>query len=167
MRAHQWIWIAWMAGVILVMASWTRAVPPEVGWFGFAIGTVAAVISWIPRQADRSRLPLTQEGLPVTHAGNPIPPDMQLVPGMPLIARLQGRLWRATVIQVREGGDVLVRFPGWDEKRVAYVPRKLLQLDPDPNRQPLVLPSDPLERWKEEPPSNGITAPDPKTGLRE
>jgi hypothetical protein len=157
MHRQQIIWGLWLAGTALIVGSWANVVTPTVGWVGFAIAGVAALISWMPAQVDRSRYPLTQEGLPVEPSGAPVPPDLALEPGTPVLAYSQGRWWRATVIQVEENGQVVLHYPGW-EKRVERVPRRLLQIDPDPSRRPLTLPSGPLERWQVESPSEDVKA---------
>lgn len=168
MQVRQVTWILWLAGTALIVGSWVNVVPPEVGWLGFAVAGGAYLISLVaPGQVDRSRLPLTQEGLPVEPSGTPIPQDMMLVPGSPVLVNSQGRWWRATVIRVEENGEVVLRFPGWDEKRVARVPRKQLQVDPDPNRQPLILPPGPMERWTGGRPPDGFKTPDSTTGVQE
>jgi hypothetical protein len=123
-------------------------VTPTVGWIGFVVGGVGALISWIPATVDRSQYPLTQEGLPVEQSGEPLLPDMALEPGTPLLAYSRGQWWRATVV-MPQGDGAVVRFPGWDESRVEYIPRRMLQIDPDPNRKPIALPDVALERWQE------------------
>lgn len=134
-------------------------VTPTLGWVGFAVAGVAALISWLPPTADRSCYPLTQEGFPVEPSGTPVPPDFLLEPGTPVLAFSQGRWWRATVIQAEESGEVLLCYPGWEEQWAERVPRRLLQVDPDPTRRPIALPSSILERWRVAPPSEDIKAP--------
>jgi hypothetical protein len=74
-----------------------------------------------------------------------------------LLAFSQGRWWRATVVAVEEGDRVVVCFPGWDPKLRERFPRKHLQIDPDPLRQPIRLPP---EGWQgqrpDEPNPDGI-----------
>jgi hypothetical protein len=163
MQLPKVIWVFWLAGVALIFASWARVVSPDMGWLGFAVAGIAAFISWIPVRPDPARLPLTQEGLPVQPSGAPVPADMVLHPGSPVLAQSQGRWWRATVMRIEENGDAVLRFPGWDAKRVERIPRRLLQVDPDPSRRPLVLPTEPLTRWNEESRPEGYKASDPNT----
>jgi hypothetical protein len=150
MRVQQIAWILWVGGTVVIVASWTGAVTPVVGWIGFAVAGVGALISWLPAPVDRSQYPLTQEGLPVEPSGAPVPADMALEPGTPLLACSRGKWWRATVIEPR-GDGAFVRFPGWDANRVEQVPRRMLQIDPDPNRKPIALGAVDLERWNEKP----------------
>jgi len=114
MLVQQLCWALWIGGPSLIVLSWLNAVPVEVGWLGFAVSMVGAVISYIPRKEARHFYPLTQEGFPVEPSGAPVPADMALPPGTPLLAFSQGRWWRATVIAVEENGEIEVGFPGWD-----------------------------------------------------
>ena len=156
MRLNQLAWVLWIAGTVLIVGSWTRAISPTVGWIGFGIAALGSLLSAIPtRRPDKSSYPLTQEGFPVEHSGTPIPADMTLEPGTPLLASLQGQWWRATVMWVEENGDVMVNFPGWDASKSGRLPRHLLHLDPDPNRKPITLSPDLLVRWREESKSEG------------
>src|SRR4051812_11771685 len=98
MRRQQVAWVLWIAGTAAIVGSWLGVVTPAVGWFGFVISGIGALISWAPAAPDRSQYPLTQEGLPVEPSGVPVPPDVELTPGLPLLAYSQGRWWRATVI---------------------------------------------------------------------
>jgi hypothetical protein len=90
-----------------------------------------------------------------------VPPDLALEPGTPLLAFSQGRWWRATVVAVEGGDRVVVCFPGWDPQWRARLPRKHLQIDPDPLRQPIRLPP---EGWRgqrmDEPRPDGIQPAD-------
>src|SRR5206468_1714436 len=124
------------------------------------ISAVGALITWLPGRGGRSAYPLTQEGFPVEPSGAPVPQDMPLTSGTPLLAYSQGRWWRATVVSAEEGGDVVVSFPGWEDSWTGRVSRKLLQIDPDPNRMPINVPPGALERWKEEAPSEDIRPSD-------
>ncbi len=140
MRVRQLAWLLYLPGTALIVLSWVRIVPPEVGWLGFAVAGIGALMSYLPATEDRFYYPLTQEGFPVEPPGNPVPADLALEAGAPLLAFSQGRWWRATVIRAEEDGTVLVNYPGWDSRWVERLPRKLLQIDPDPNRAPLQLP---------------------------
>jgi hypothetical protein len=91
---------------------------------------------------------------------------MLLEPGTPVLAYSQGRWWRATIIRVEESGEVVLRYPGWEEGCVERVPRRLLQVDPDPSRRPMTLPSAPLDRWQVERPSEDVKASDQATTRR-
>jgi hypothetical protein len=165
MRIQQIAWILWVVGTALIVASWMGAVTPTVGWIGFAVAGVGALISWIPASADRSQYPLNQEGLPVEPSGAPLPSDMALEPGTPLLAYSRGQWWRATVI-TPQGDGALVRFPGWDAKRVEQIPRRLLQIDPDPNRKPIALPDVVLDKWQEKPRSDETRVAGQKDGIQ-
>jgi hypothetical protein len=154
-------------GTILILASWVDVVSPTVGWIGFAIAGVGVLISGVPAPVDRSLYPLTQEGFPVERTGMPVPPEMPLEPGAPLLAYSQGRWWRAAVVSVEEGGDVVVTYPGWDPKWMARLPRKLLQVDPDPSRRPMtILPGLP-ERWRQQSASEAMRMPNPTDRIQE
>jgi hypothetical protein len=156
MRLDQIAWVLWIAGTVLIVGSWTGEVSPTVGWIGFAIAGLGTLTSLAPKRVDKSLYPLTQEGFPVEHSGAPIPPDMTLEPGTPLLANSQGQWWRATVMWVEEDGEAMVTFPGLGTKFRGRFPRKLLQIDPDPNRTPITFPQELLARWKEEVKSEGI-----------
>jgi hypothetical protein len=162
MRVQQLAWPLWLVGTALIVASWVGAVSLPVGWVGFAITAVGTLISWVPAQADPSQYPLTQDGFPVKPSGTAIPDDMALTSGMPLLAKWQGRWWRATVILVEESGDVVVHFPGWGPEAMQLLPRKSLQIDPSPNRQPITLPTELsglLPKWGEKQGSEDIQKP--------
>ena len=149
---RQVCWVVWVIGIALIVGSWIDLVPPVAGWAGWVLAVVGAAVSYLPQREDRSAIPLTQEGLPVEPSGVPVPPDVPLEPGMPLLAYSQGKWWRATVVTVEAGDVVVVGFPGWDQRRRERVPRKHLQIDPDPTRVPLRLPP---EGWLDRrPPSN-------------
>ena len=164
--ACQVAWYAWLAGTALIVGSWAGLVSPTAGWAGFAVSGVAALITWLPGRADRSQYPLTWEGLPVEPSGVPVPHDMELASGTPLLAHSQGQWWRATVVSVEEDGDVVVTFPGWDASWTQRLPRKSLQVDPDPNRMPIKLPEGPFPRWREGPPSEDIRGAGPQRGVQ-
>jgi hypothetical protein len=85
---------------------------------------------------------------------------MPLEPGTPVLACSEGRWWKAIVIKVEESGEVVLRYPGWEERWVGRVARRLLQVDPDPARRPITFPSDSLERWQKEQPSEDIKGAD-------
>jgi hypothetical protein len=156
MRLRQFCWVLWVVGTALIVMSWFGLVPPPVGWIGFVVSLVGVVVSYIPQPEDRSAYPLTQEGFPVEPSGIPVPPDVPLEAGAPLLAYSGGRWWRATVIAV-EGDKVEVCFPGWDTSRRERIPRKYLQIDPDPNRAPLQLPPEGwLDRKAEQPNPEGV-----------
>ena len=40
------IWIGWILGFAILIASWVRLVPNYVGWVGFTIGMAAVIASW-------------------------------------------------------------------------------------------------------------------------
>ena len=40
------IWIGWLLGFAILIASWVRLVPNYIGWIGFTIGMAATVASW-------------------------------------------------------------------------------------------------------------------------
>jgi hypothetical protein len=40
-------WIAWIAGMALIVLSWTGAVTPAVGWAGFAAAVVSSLVSYV------------------------------------------------------------------------------------------------------------------------
>jgi hypothetical protein len=165
MRKQQIAWILWVAGTVVIVGSWMGVVTPAVGWIGFVVAGIGALISWIPTAADRSGYPLTQEGLPVEPSGAPLPPDMGLEPGMPLLAYSRGKWWRATVI-APQGDGAIVRFPGWDTNRVERIPRRMLQIDPDPNRKPIALSDVDLERWQEKPRPDETRVSGEKDGIQ-
>src|SRR5262249_27875397 len=91
MRLRQVCWVFWVSGTALIVLSWVNLVTPRVGWIGFAVAMVGALVSYIPQPEDRSAYPLTQEGLPVEPSGAPVPPDMPLGPGTPLLAFSRGK----------------------------------------------------------------------------
>jgi hypothetical protein len=165
MQLRQVAWVLWIAGTVLIVGSWTRTIPITVGWIGFAMAGVGSLISYAPTRLDKSRYPLTQEGFPVEHSGTPVPHDMTLEPGIPLLAYSQGQWWRVTVMWVEENGEVMVTFPGWEAKRGRFA-RKLLQLDPDPNRMPITLSPDLLARWRDESKSDGVKTSGSKKGIQ-
>jgi hypothetical protein len=41
-------WGAWIGGTILIVLSWGGIVPNDIGWVGFGVAGVAALISYIP-----------------------------------------------------------------------------------------------------------------------
>jgi hypothetical protein len=85
---------------------------------------------------------------------------MPLKAGTPLLAFARGKWWRATVIAVEEDGKVVVSFPGWDSRMRDRIPRKFLQIDPDPSRSPMQLPaSEDMRRWAPPPNPEGIRSP--------
>jgi hypothetical protein len=55
------VWVIWIIGSLLIVASWISLVPLDWGWFGFVItliGVVASMYShWLVRQ-QRRRLPI-------------------------------------------------------------------------------------------------------------
>jgi hypothetical protein len=146
-------WVLWIVGTALIVGSWIDLVPALVGWGGFFLALIGTVLSYVV-PVDRSQYPLTQEGFPVEPSGVPLPPDAALTAGMPLLAYSRRQWWRATVI-APEGDGALVCFPGWDARRRERIPRKHLQLDPDPTRTPISFPDDGLRRWRQEPPGPG------------
>jgi len=154
MRLRQFCWLVWLVGTVLVVLSWMRLVSPTAGWVGFGISLLGVLLSYLPQRPDPSAYPLTQEGLPVEPSGVPVPPDLPLEPGTPLLAHSRGRWWRATVIAVEQGDKVLVGFPGWDPSLRERIPRERLQIDPDPARAPLRLPPEGWLQRRPEPPSN-------------
>jgi hypothetical protein len=60
----------------------------------------------------------------------------------------------------------VVTFPGWDAKWVEHIPRKSIQVDPDPNRRPIAVPPGALERWREEPAGEGTRISGSKDGFQ-
>jgi hypothetical protein len=140
MQVRQVAWSLWCVGTALIVLSWMHAVPHVIGWLGFAISMIGVVISYIPQRHDSSVYPLTQEGLPVEPSDSPVPADLHLEPGTPVLAFSQGKWWRATVITVEADDQVVVNYPGWDSSWVQRISRKQLQIDPDPRRMPLTLP---------------------------
>jgi hypothetical protein len=165
-RLRQVCWGVWLIGIGLIVASWIDLVPPVVGLVGYVLAIVGAAVSYLPRREDRSAIPLTQEGLPVEPSGVPVPPDVPLEPGMPLLAYSQGQWWRATVIMVEAGDVVVVGFPGWDQRRRERISRKRLQIDPDPTRVPLRLPPEGwLDRQPLAPNPNNVRPGGPSGGI--
>jgi hypothetical protein len=166
MRLRQVSWAFWLIGTALIAGSWIDVVSPAVGWIGFAIALVGTAVSYVPQREDRSAIPLTQEGLPVEPSGVPVPADVPLEPGMPLLAYSQGKWWRATVITVEAGDVAVVGFPGWDQRRRERVPRKRLQIDPDPTRAPLRLPPEGwLDRQPKAPNPDNVRPRGPSGGV--
>lgn len=166
MRWRQICWVLWLAGTALIVMNWVGVVSPTVGWIGFGISGLAALVTYLPQRQDRTAYPLTQEGFPVEPSGVPVPPDLPLEPGTPLLALSEGRWWRATVIAVEADGKVLVGFPGWNPSRRQRLHRKNLQIDPDPNRAPLRLPPEGwLDRRVETSDPRGIRPPNSSDGL--
>jgi hypothetical protein len=41
-------WGAWIGGTILIVLSWCGVVPNEIGWIGWGIAGIAALISYVP-----------------------------------------------------------------------------------------------------------------------
>lgn len=41
-------WALWIVGTALVILSWMNVVSVQIGWGGFAIGTVGFILSRIP-----------------------------------------------------------------------------------------------------------------------
>jgi hypothetical protein len=52
MRLYHFAWVLWIVGTTLILLSWMRAVSPEIGWAGFAISGVGAVITWLPYRME-------------------------------------------------------------------------------------------------------------------
>jgi hypothetical protein len=61
MRVYQLCWALWVGGTILIVLSWVNVVSNEVGWLGFAVSLVGALVSYTVQPYDRSAYPLTQE----------------------------------------------------------------------------------------------------------
>lgn len=167
MRLRQVALLLWYAGTALVVASWVGAVSPLVGWGGFAVSLVGGLITWIPTRVDPTILPLTQEGFPVEPSGTPVPPDMPLEPGTPLLAQSQGQWWRAVVVSVEPGDEVIVTYPGWNAEWMERLPRTALQVDPDPNRKPIVVSPELLDLWNQQPASEHVRPSQGKDGIQE
>ncbi len=43
--AHRFSWLLWLGGTALIVASWTDAVTPQVGWMGFGIALAGTLLS--------------------------------------------------------------------------------------------------------------------------
>jgi hypothetical protein len=140
MTLHKFAWVLWLIGSAIIVLSWIDVVPAQVGWLGFVVAMVGVVISYVPQPVDPSQYPLTQEGFPVEPSGVPVPADMPLESGSPVLAFSQGRWWRAAVVEACADGQVVVTYPGWDPRWRERLRRGFLQVDPDPSRQPLRLP---------------------------
>jgi hypothetical protein len=140
MPLHYVCWLLWIGGTALIVLSWADAVPNTVGWLGFAIACGGSFLPNFLGRRDPSQQPLTSEGFPVRSSGMPLPADMVLESGTPVLAYSRGNWWRATVINLEEDGTAWVAFAGWDPSVMDRLPRSSLQIDPDPTRQPLKLP---------------------------
>jgi hypothetical protein len=47
-------WLLWLGGTVLIVLSWVDVVTPAVGWVGFGVALVAALLSLAaPKQAPR------------------------------------------------------------------------------------------------------------------
>jgi hypothetical protein len=53
LRASTQIWILWILGGALVIASWLRWFTARVGWLGLATAMVGVIASWFPGEATR------------------------------------------------------------------------------------------------------------------
>jgi hypothetical protein len=49
-------WILWIAGLVLIIGSWTGTVPVEVGWVGFGIALVGTLLgNVIPNRSPAAK----------------------------------------------------------------------------------------------------------------
>lgn len=39
-------WYLWAIGTVLIVLSWYKIVPNNIGWVGFAIGMSGSVLGW-------------------------------------------------------------------------------------------------------------------------
>jgi hypothetical protein len=124
---------AWVFGTILIVLSWTGTVSPTVGWAGFAVALIAAVITWVPQSAPQQQIlyPESAEGAPVAPTDIWVQTDTPLEPGSRVLAFSQGQWWRARVIAVEGEDRVRVNFVGWDPRWEESHRRSQLQLDAD------------------------------------
>jgi hypothetical protein len=168
MPLHYVCWLLWIGGTMLIVLSYADVVPNTVGWLGFAIACGGSFLSNFQGRRDPREQPLTREGFPVGPSGIPIPPDMVLESGTPLLAYSRGNWWRATVINLEEDGTVWVAFAGWDPTVMDRLPRTSLQIDPDPTRQPLKLPPpEALDRLGGKSTTGGLRTSESKEGLHD
>ena len=58
-------WAMWIAGTILIAASWANFVSPTVGWIGFAVALAGTLLSFVSQQ--RPQLPQKQPGIAPEH----------------------------------------------------------------------------------------------------
>jgi hypothetical protein len=53
MRLYHAAWILWIAGTVVIVASWNHIVTPAVGWYGFYVALAGTVLSFFGRRAPQ------------------------------------------------------------------------------------------------------------------
>lgn len=127
MTIYRLAWSLWIVGTILILLSWTNSVTPEVGWTGFVMALIGALLSWMPNHSQRA---LSPEQKPVPPSGIQINRDTPLEVGTRVLIYLQGNWWCARIVAIEDAEMVRVELPAWDPGLQYRVPRTHLQLDP-------------------------------------
>jgi Zn finger protein HypA/HybF involved in hydrogenase expression len=52
---HIAAWMLWIGGTILIVASWIRLVPNEIGWIGFVVAAVGTLLSYAAPSRTHNR----------------------------------------------------------------------------------------------------------------
>ena len=80
---------------------------------------------------------------PVQPSGKPVPTELALEVGRPVLVQWKNSWWNGSVIEQLAGGNVRIHYEGWDAKYDEVVPRSRLQF-PAPQEslaQPIRLPA--------------------------
>ena len=56
-NAYKFCWVLWIAGTVVIVASWNDVVSPEVGWIGFTAALAGTVLSFVVQNRPRRRRP--------------------------------------------------------------------------------------------------------------